>query len=109
MRYLFSEDPQVTPFGIAGLPGMPTHSYYANTNSTLKLTTIVTSSLVNEVHAAIQRNIANGSDLTPQYTPQSIGQTPIIPTETQPQVAIIARRPQYRRNFGPIRRPCHAV
>ena len=69
MRYLFSQDPQVTPFGIAGLPGMPTHSYYANTNSTLKLTTIVSSNWVNEAHAAMQRNIANGSDLTPQYTP----------------------------------------
>jgi len=41
-RYLFSEDPQRVPFGIAGLPGTPSSTYYANTNSTLKLTTIVT-------------------------------------------------------------------
>jgi len=89
MRYLFSQDPQVTPFGIAGLPGTPVHSYYANTNSNLKLTTIVTSALVNEAHIAMQRNIANGHDITPQYTPQSIGQTPIIPSQTQPAVMII--------------------
>jgi hypothetical protein len=101
MRYLFSQDPQVTPFGIAGLPGMPTHSYYANTNSTLKLTTILTGSLVNEAHAAMQRNIANGSDLTPQYTPASIGQTPIIPTQTQPQVAIILGGPSIGGTLAP--------
>jgi hypothetical protein len=101
MRYLFSQDPQVTPFGIAGLPGMPTHYYYANTNATLKVTTIVTGNLVNEAHAAMQRNIANGSDLTPQYTPQSIGQTPIIPTETQPQVAIIVGGPSIGGTLDP--------
>ncbi|HEX4134346.1 MAG TPA: carboxypeptidase-like regulatory domain-containing protein [Bryobacteraceae bacterium] len=101
MRYLFSEDPQVTPFGIAGLPGMPTHSYYANTNSTLKLTTIVSSSLVNEAHAAMQRNIANGSDLTPQYTPASIGETPIIPTQTQPAIMIIVGGPSLGGTLDP--------
>jgi hypothetical protein len=89
MRYLFSEDPQVVPFGIAGLPGTPSSSYYATTDSTLKLTTIVTNNIVNEAHAAMQRNIANGSDSTPQYTPQSIGLTPIIPSQTQPPVMII--------------------
>jgi hypothetical protein len=89
MRYLFSEDPQVTPFGIAGLPGTPTSTYYANTNATVKLTTLLSNNMVNEAHAAFQRNIANGQDSTPQYTPQSIGMTPIIPSQTQPPVMII--------------------
>jgi hypothetical protein len=101
MRYLFSEDPQVTPFGIAGLPGMPTHSYYANTDATLKVTTILTNNLVNEAHAAMQRNIANGSDLTPQYTPASIGQTPIIPTQTQPSVNLILGGPSIGGTLAP--------
>jgi hypothetical protein len=101
MRYLFSQDPQVTPFGIAGLPGMPTHSYYANTDATLKLTTILTNNLVNEAHAAMQRNIANGSDLTPQYTPASIGETPIIPTQTQPAVMIIIGGPSIGGTLAP--------
>jgi hypothetical protein len=101
MRYLFSQDPQVTPFGIAGLPGMPTHSYYANTDATLKLTTILTANLVNEAHAAMQRNIANGSDLTPQYTPQSIGQTPIIPSQTQPSVELILGGPSIGGTLAP--------
>jgi len=109
MRYLFSEDPQVTPFGIAGLPGMPTHSYYANTNATLKLTTIITNNLVNEAHAAMQRNIANGSDLTPQYTPASIGQTPIIPTQTQPSVELILGGPSIGGTLAPYVGPATQV
>lgn len=88
MRYLFSEDPQVTPFG-STIPGTPVNSYYANTNASLKLTTIVTNNFINEAHAAMQRNIANGADSTPQYTPQSVGITPIIPSQTQPPVMVI--------------------
>ena len=90
MRYLFTEDPQEVPFGIASIPGTPSFSYYANTNSVLRLTTLVTNSFVNEAHATVQRNIANGHDETPQYTPQSVGINPIIPQQTQPPVMIIA-------------------
>jgi hypothetical protein len=86
MRYLFSEDPQVTPFGIGGVPGTPVSSYYANTNAVLRLTTLVSNSFVNEAHATMQRNIANGRDSTPQYTPQSVGINPIVPSQTQPPV-----------------------
>lgn len=86
MRYLFSEDPQTTPFGIGGMPGTPVHSYYANTNAVLKLTTLISNNIVNEAHATMQRNIANGHDDTPQYTPQSVGITPIVPQQTQPPV-----------------------
>jgi hypothetical protein len=89
MRYLFTEDPQVAPFGIATVPGTPSSTYYANTNSVLRLTTLITNSLVNEAHATVQRNIANGHDSTPQYTPQSVGITPIIPQQTQPPVMLI--------------------
>ena len=69
MRYLFTEDPQVTPFGIASMPGTPVSSYYANTDASLKLTTLISNTLINEAHASMQRNIANGHDTTPQYTP----------------------------------------
>ncbi len=86
MRYLFSEDPQITPFGIGGVPGTPVSSYYANTNAVLRLTTLISNTLVNEAHATMQRNIANGRDSTPQYTPQSAGITPIVPSQTQPPV-----------------------
>src|SRR5205814_808150 len=40
-RYLFSEDPQVTPFG-SSVPGTPVSTYYANTIASLKLTSILT-------------------------------------------------------------------
>lgn len=87
-RYLFSEDPQLTPFG-SSVPGTPITSYYANTNASLKLTTLVTNNFVNEAHASMQRNIANGADSTPQYTPQGVGITPIVPEQTQPPVMVI--------------------
>ena len=89
MRYLFSEDPQVVPFGIAGLPGTPSSTLLRQYELLVKLTTIVTNTFVNEAHGAMQRNIANGFDTTPQYTPQSMGMTPIIPSQTQPPVMII--------------------
>jgi len=87
-RYLFTEDPQTTPFGIASVPGTPSSTYYANTISSLKLTSLVTNNLINVAKAALQRNIANGGDKTP-YTPQGVGITPIVPTETQPPVMLI--------------------
>jgi hypothetical protein len=40
MRYFFSEDPQTTPFSISNIPGTPASSYYANTISRVKLTTV---------------------------------------------------------------------
>jgi len=88
MRYFFSEDPQVAAFGIANIPGTPSSTYYANTISRVKLTTLVTSSMVNEVHAALERNIANGHDSAP-YTNQQVGITGIVPQETLPPVMII--------------------
>src|SRR5579883_1990172 len=88
MRYFFTEDPQTTPFSISNIPGTPASSYYANTVSRVKLTTLVTPSLVNEVRASLERNIANGSDSTP-YTNQQVGITGIVPQETQPPVMVL--------------------
>jgi hypothetical protein len=87
-RYLFTEDPQTTAFGIAPIPGTPASSYYANTNAVLKLTSLISNSFVNEARMSMQRNIANGSDSTP-YTPQQVGITPIIPSQTQPPVILM--------------------
>jgi Carboxypeptidase regulatory-like domain/TonB dependent receptor len=108
-RYLFSEDPQVLPFGIGSVPGTPAFNYYANTNASAKLTTIVSANLINEVHAAMQRNIANGRDSTPQYTPQSVGITPIVPTQTQPPVMIIAGGPSIGGTLAPYVGPATQV
>jgi hypothetical protein len=88
MRYFFTEDPQTTPFSISNVPGTPSSTYYANTISRAKLTTLVTPRFVNEVQASLERNIANGSDSTP-YTNQQVGITPIVPQEAQPPVMVI--------------------
>ena len=86
-RYLFTEDPQVTPFG-SSVPGTPVSTYLANTASNLKLTSLVTSSLINVARASILRNIDNGHDQT-GYTPQQVGITPIVPQETHPPVMVM--------------------
>lgn len=87
-RYLFTEDPQSTPFGIGNVPGTPSNTYYANTVSNLKLTTLITNAFINVAKISLQRNIANGSDKVP-YTPQGVGITPIIPQEMFPPIDII--------------------
>jgi hypothetical protein len=81
-RYMFTEDPQTVPFG-SSVPGQPVNTYYANTASNLKLTSLVTNSFINVARAAYQRNLANGTN-TPPYTPQSVGITPIVPQVTGP-------------------------
>jgi hypothetical protein len=78
-KYFYTMDPQTIPFG-GSLPGAPETSYYANTNAVLKLTTIVTNTMVNEFHVSGQRNNSASTDVTPG-TPQGVGQTPIVPTE----------------------------
>lgn len=88
MRYFFSEDPQTTPFSISNVPGTPASTYYANTVSRAKLTTVVSPTFINEVQAALERNIANGSDSAP-YTNQQVGITGIVPQETLPPVMVI--------------------
>jgi hypothetical protein len=88
-RYFYTQDPQVAPFNGTDLPGTPVSNYYANTNASLKLTTLITNTLVNEARVSGQRNNAIGTDTTPG-TPQGVGQTPIVPTITELPPTIIA-------------------
>ncbi|MGD0136049.1 MAG: hypothetical protein ABSE57_28725, partial [Bryobacteraceae bacterium] len=88
MRYFFTEDPQQTPFSISSIPGTPSSSYYANTDSSVKLTTLITNTFINELHGSVERNIANGHDTAP-YTNQQVGITGIVPQETLPPVMVI--------------------
>ncbi|HSR08600.1 MAG TPA: TonB-dependent receptor, partial [Bryobacteraceae bacterium] len=87
MRFMYNNDPRVanfnTPIGGA-LPGAPTNSLYSNANAVLKLTTIVTNSLVNEARGSFQRLFASANDVLPAgWTPQNLGITPIVPSQTQ--------------------------
>jgi Carboxypeptidase regulatory-like domain len=94
-KYFYTQDPQVAPFNVGpgasisnNVPGTPISNYYANTNASLKLTTLITNTLVNEAIFSGQRNNAIGTDTTPG-TPQGVGQTPIVPTETELPPTII--------------------
>jgi hypothetical protein len=87
MRFFYSTDPRTqnfnTPIGGA-LPGAPTPLEYSNTNAVLKLTTIVTNALVNEARGSFQRLFAAATDSLPAgWTPQNLGITPIVPSQTQ--------------------------
>jgi len=87
MRFFYSTDPRNqnfnTPIGGA-LPGAPTSLQYSNTNAVLKLTTIVTNSLVNEARGSFQRLFASADDSLPAgWTPQNLGIAPIVPSQTQ--------------------------
>lgn len=87
MRFFYSKDPRVfnfnTPIGGA-LPGAPEPVEYSNANAVLKLTTLVTNSLVNEARASFQRLFSQASDSLPAgWTPQNLGITPIVPSQTQ--------------------------
>jgi hypothetical protein len=78
-RYFYTRDPQTSPLG-GNLPGEPSINYYSNTNSSIKLTTIITNSLVNELRGSMQRNLARQEDThIPGSSPNQLGITPIVP------------------------------
>ncbi len=78
MRYFYTRDPQLQTLG-GFLPGTPTNQYYSNTNAVLKLTTIVSNSLVNEIRGSFQRNVAIASDTMPKgATNEQLGITGLV-------------------------------
>ena len=87
MRFFYSTDPRTqqfnTPIGGA-LPGAPELSQYSNTNAVLRLTTIVTNTLVNEARGSFQRLFSKATDSLPAgWTPQNLGMASIVPSQTQ--------------------------
>jgi len=108
MRYFFTEDPQQTPFSISNIQGTPSSSYYANTDSSVKLTTLITNTFINELHASLERNIANGHDTAP-YTNQGVGITGIVPQETLPPVMVIVGADSIGGTLAPYVGPANQV
>src|SRR6201999_745509 len=109
VRYFWTADLQSLPIASAtGPPGTPIALKYNNTNAVLKLTTLLTNSLVNELHASGQRNGQHGSDSTP-VTPQSIGQATIVPTETELPVTVIFNGPSLNGSLYPSNSPTDQV
>jgi hypothetical protein len=105
VRYFYTADPETLPIASAtGPPGTPISLKYNNTNAVLKLTTLLSNTLVNELHASGQRNGQHGSDTTP-VTPQSIGQATIVPTETELPVTVILNGPSLNGSLYPSNSP----
>ena len=78
-RYFYTRDPQVIPLN-GNLPGNPGINYFANTNASLRLTTIITNALVNELRGSMQRNVSVlGEVSVPGSTPADLGITPLVP------------------------------
>jgi hypothetical protein len=109
VRYFWTADPQSLAFANAtSPPGTPVGLKYNNTNAVVKLTTLLTNSLVNELHAAGQRNGQHGSDST-VVTPQSIGQGTIVPTMTELPVTVIFNGPSLNGSLYPSNSPTDQV
>jgi len=104
VKYFWTADPQFLPLSGTDVPGTPVKSKYDNTNAVMKLTTLLTSTLVNELHAAGQRNGAHSSDST-VLTPQQIGQATIVPTITELPVTVIFNGPSLNGTLAPSNSP----
>jgi hypothetical protein len=78
-RWFFTNDPQIAPLN-GQLPGAPSLLGFDNVNSVLKLTTIISNSIVNEVRGSYQRNLAKtNAQALPNVTNQQLGITDNVP------------------------------
>jgi outer membrane receptor protein involved in Fe transport len=78
MKYMFTNDPfTYTGSGAFGqLPGRVQSDKRGNTSALLRLTSLLSNSLINQARASFQRIIQDGSDTVP-FTPQQIGMKPL--------------------------------
>ena len=90
-RWFYTHDPQIAPLG-GQLPGAPNFPDFSNTNAVLKLTTIVTNSIINEGRLSYQRNLSStGAQTVPGVTNSGLGITPNVPgVDLPPPFAISA-------------------
>jgi Carboxypeptidase regulatory-like domain/TonB dependent receptor len=102
-RFFWTSSNTLTPIS-GNLPGTPVTTLYDNIDPVLKLTTLVSNTLVNEVHVAGQHNGEHESDTTPT-TPQAIGQATIVPTITELPVTVIIGGPSFNGTLAPSNSP----
>ncbi len=78
-RYFFTNNPQILTLG-GELPGAPSLLGFSNTDAVLKLTTLVSNTVVNEARISFQRNLSTGNAATPPgATNAGLGITPMTP------------------------------
>ena len=104
VKYFWTGDQEFAPLSGTDVPGTPVTSKYDNINSVARLTTLLTTSLVNELHVAGQRNGQHQSDTT-VLTPQAIGQATIVPTITELPVTVIFNGPGLNGTLAPSNSP----
>jgi hypothetical protein len=82
-RYYYQTTPQTQPFavgcGVTCLPGFPGKFQFSTTSAVLKLTSILTNSLVNEARTSFLRNVTDDQPLH-SFTNSQFGITPLVPT-----------------------------
>ena len=90
LRWMYSADPTLVPFGSVGgsststtpsndLPGSAGHYEFTADDSVLRLTSVLSNTLVNEVHVSLQRIVSNIYYLVP-FTDEQVGISPITST-----------------------------
>jgi Carboxypeptidase regulatory-like domain len=102
LKNFWAKEPQLLPFACIGpgcLPGAPANQNYGWDEGVLRLTTILSSNLVNEARFSFQRNTVDGSDNTP-VTAASVGITPIDPNI--PQLPVFGITGLFTSGGGPI-------
>jgi len=112
-RYFYSRDPQVETLGGGNIPGTPKNLYYSNTYSNLKLTSIISPTLVNEARASYSYNLAVNIGHMPagaENPLQDLGMTPINPAAQQPpQFIIVNGGYTMFGNLDPLNSPTHQI
>lgn len=76
MKYMYSHDPFNYQLG-GQLPGRLQTDNRSNTSAVLRLTSILTPTVVNQARVSFQRIVQHGTDTVP-YTPQQVGIKPLI-------------------------------
>jgi Carboxypeptidase regulatory-like domain len=83
-RYFFTNNPQDQTLN-GGFPGAPSLLGFSNTDAVLKLTTLISNTMVNEARISYQRNLSTGNAPAPQgATNAGLGITPMTPGVVPP-------------------------
>ena len=95
-KFFYSKDPQIQSFVCLGpcMPGGPEDANYSTTDSLLKLTSVLSSSFVNEARVSYQREVTNSKDGL-NVTACSIGMIPTV-NNGQPCPGIAGQSTTYK-------------